>query len=244
MFLFNPKSKIQCEASRRGNPKSAGFTLIELLVVIAIIAVLVAILLPALNQAREKARQLTCLSNLKQIGAGVAMYPDDFGGWALCAQPKPWPPGAPFMGGYAWEILYNCGYIKNPNIFLCPSKPDTLLRWDRLSYGVNYFTFGYYPGYGIRPQKASRISSFGNDSNLIVMADSTWDGGYTNQSGLIQWLAICPVRPDWYPAEIRHGIEANCLFFDGHAGGLDFGGLWDTIHWRPSQRNDLGAELK
>ena len=51
-----------------------GFTLIELLVVVAIIAVLVAVLLPALNAAREKARALGCLANLKQLGMGTAMY--------------------------------------------------------------------------------------------------------------------------------------------------------------------------
>ena len=66
------QSKIQ-------NPKSKiGFTLIELLVVIAIIAILAAILFPVFAQAREKARQTACLSNLKQIGSGVIMYAQDY----------------------------------------------------------------------------------------------------------------------------------------------------------------------
>src|SRR5438105_12554958 len=59
-------------------PKRRGFTLIELLVVIAIIAILAAILFPVFAQAREKARQTSCLSNNKQIGTGLMMYAQDY----------------------------------------------------------------------------------------------------------------------------------------------------------------------
>ena len=61
-----------------GLQRRHGFTLIELLVVIAIIAVLAAILFPVFAQAREQARQTTCLSNLKQLGTGLTMYAQDY----------------------------------------------------------------------------------------------------------------------------------------------------------------------
>ena len=77
----------------------SAFTLIELLVVISIIALLVAILLPALSQARESARQVICMSNVRQLGTGLNFYLEDFndslpwaygeGGWGTWANPSP-----------------------------------------------------------------------------------------------------------------------------------------------------------
>ena len=103
--------------TRTGRPSPSGFTLIELLVVIAIIAILAAILFPVFAQAREKARQASCLSNEKQIGNALMMYTQDFdetlpmGAWASGANQSRW-----------YRDLYP--YIKNLNVYVCPNITD------------------------------------------------------------------------------------------------------------------------
>jgi len=101
-----------------------GFTLIELLVVIAIIAILAAILFPVFAQAREKARQTSCLSNIKQIMTGVKMYTQDYDETSLWRWYMPNSGGA--AGTYVGWTEVVLPYIKNQDIFYCPSAPKTV----------------------------------------------------------------------------------------------------------------------
>ena len=106
------------------------FTLIELLVVIAIIAILASLLLPALRGARGTARQITCLSQMRQIHLAVAMYADDNNGWVVGHDAHDyWPhwhsgDGWPWAGNGHWVREY----VVNQEIWFCPEFPEGLKR--------------------------------------------------------------------------------------------------------------------
>jgi prepilin-type N-terminal cleavage/methylation domain-containing protein/prepilin-type processing-associated H-X9-DG protein len=107
-----------------------GFTLIELLVVIAIIAILAAILFPVFAKAREKARQSSCSSNVKQMVMGFLQYAQDYDE-QLCgsggAFVDPFPYGVwirKTTGVNSWDVTTGAvyPYMKNGQIFMCPSR--------------------------------------------------------------------------------------------------------------------------
>ncbi|HLJ55228.1 MAG TPA: prepilin-type N-terminal cleavage/methylation domain-containing protein [Chthonomonadaceae bacterium] len=114
---------------RRTNHRAA-FTLIELLVVIAIIAVLAAILFPVFAQAREKARQTVCASNLRQIGMAFGMYEQDFDDRlpdrrdlkvSLPTGFHPWTTWPLTDPRGAWAEIVMEPYVKSPDVWFCPS---------------------------------------------------------------------------------------------------------------------------
>ncbi len=114
----------------------AGFTLIELLVVIAIIAILAAILFPVFAKAREKARQTTCTSNLKQLGIGFTQYIQDYDetypvGMGKCSTTL-FPQ---FAQNWTQQIY---PYVKATGVYTCPDDPSVLAApYTVVSYATN-----------------------------------------------------------------------------------------------------------
>ena len=197
-----------------------GFTLIELLVVIAIIAILAAILFPVFARAREKARQTSCLSNLKQLGLGAMMYAQDYDEVMFSTWMD--PSGAAYPGDYQWpQVLYP--YIKNWQIFVCPSDstPNIVATsgapGSSLSYAANV---AYYGGSGSTAFTCTRptgnsLAVEQDPAGTILLFD--WTGGFewgwqyvsSQPSNLAAYFTTNPPG--------RHNGGVNVAFCDGHA---------------------------
>jgi prepilin-type N-terminal cleavage/methylation domain-containing protein/prepilin-type processing-associated H-X9-DG protein len=190
--------------------KRHGFTLIELLVVIAIIAILAAILFPVFAKAREKARQSSCLSNLKQLGLGALQYAQDYDEQL---------PTALVNGALSWCATGNTWrqniqpYLKNTQIYVCPSASG---QGNACAAGSDIAYLGHYGASAGWAERGTRayyaLASHEAPAETFLLGengDSDWVMEPTGGLCTLTYTA-----PGW--VAFRHSEGANFGYLDGH----------------------------
>jgi len=229
--------------------------LIELLVVIAIISILMAILLPALSMAKDKAKQISCASNQKQLSTLANLYGDDFGGYFPALQGSSENDNASKQGIMVQllcyyhqmdTIPYDKKYKAGAPIFLCPNDRYPAHQPDNsdirsLSYNSSLYANGsagsYVASKGyIRAILPGRIKPRKGDLSSVIFLAESWNIGYVYSS-----LPVTGNRTSfgetWVTSDLmaRHNRDLgfNFLYFDGH--------VWFDPHYATNANEDLAS---
>lgn len=233
-----------------------GFTLIELLVVLAVIGILAAMLFPVFGRARENGRRTACASNLRQIGAGLLQYlqdydekmPRSFFGTTLGADTTT-------RSRYKWmDAIYP--YVRNEQVFVCPSETGASYRWSgNLADGEetdNYGSYGQNGTYSDAGDNQTPPRSSGlyliSLSQIVQPAGTVWAGDINSRQGTDRSYGILWANAGVQPAVKtpaddatipngtrqldklieRHLGTSNILFCDGHVKAMRLDTLAQT----------------
>lgn len=205
--------------------KLAAFTLVELLVVIGIIALLISILLPSLNRARAAAREVQCLSNMRQLGLSIFSYANAHKQTLPLISPDwfivPYVNTAPQWG----TLLLEGKFLTTDEMFYCPDNTipaynhpvlndqEYSTYWGYFSYGMNLACSYDWAANRYRANKLTDVRSSGEKILLVESA-------YEEAQPEVGYSFVYP----WYSSNQgtawpRHGKreKASVLWFDGHA---------------------------
>jgi prepilin-type N-terminal cleavage/methylation domain-containing protein/prepilin-type processing-associated H-X9-DG protein len=214
----------------------SAFTLIELLVVIAIIAILAAILFPVFAQAREKARQTSCTSNLKQLGTAMMMYAQDYDE----SYPSNWYPQNGHWANVVLPYLGQGNQLYTGGVMICPSA--AYKNWSySMSQALNSWNSSLNAWTGLPMSAVTRpaevvavgetvqVQAYKSTAAQMEADKNCWGGENGNGVGanILDDDNADSTKPCYSMPRYRHSGGASFTFADGHVKWMRKG----TLRW-------------